>query len=322
MLQTPLCTLLGIEFPIIQAGMGAFTSAELAAAVSNAGGLGSVGTFLRPAEDLPQQLARLRASTSRPFAVNHLVPALDEGAFASTLAAKPPVIVLALGDPGDLVRRAHEVGSLVIHQVTTVQQAREAAERGVDVIIAQGGEAGGYGGTIATFTLLPQVVDAVHPLPVVAAGGIADGRGLAAALVLGAAGVNVGTRFLASVEAPVSLGWKRRIVEAAAEDAVKVEVWNDISPVPGSRGYGTVIRALRTPFIDTWQHRRDDARRQADRLRGEVLAALQQGRIHELLPFAGESAGLVQDIIPAGEIVQRLVAEARHALERSQTLLI
>jgi len=127
---------LGIEFPIIQAGMGAFTSAELAAAVSNAGGLGSVGTFLRPVEDLPQQLARLRAGTSRPFAVNHLVPALDEGAFAHTLAAKPPVIVFALGDPGDLVQRAHDVGSLVIHQVTTVQQAREAAERGVDVIIA------------------------------------------------------------------------------------------------------------------------------------------------------------------------------------------
>jgi enoyl-[acyl-carrier protein] reductase II len=220
-----------------------------------------------------------------------------------------------------LVQRAHDVGSLVMHQVTTVQQARQAAERGVDVIIAQGGEAGGYGGMVATFTLLPQVVDAVRPLPVVAAGGIADGRGLAAALVLGAAGVNIGTRFLASVEAPISLGWKHRIVEAEAQDAVKVEVWNDISPIPGSRGYGTVIRALRTPFIDTWQHRRDDARREADRLRGEVLAALQHGRIHELLPFAGESAGLVHDIVPAGEIVQRLVAEARHALERSQTLL-
>lgn len=115
--------------------------------------------------------------------------------------------------PGDLVQRAHEVGSLVLQQVTTVQQARQAAERGVDVIIAQGGEAGGYGGTIATFTPLPQVVDAVHPLPVVAAGGIADGRGLAAALVLGAAGVNVGTRFLASVEATIPLGWKHRIVE-------------------------------------------------------------------------------------------------------------
>jgi nitronate monooxygenase len=201
-----------------------------------------------------------------------------------------------------------------------VTQARQAAERGVDIIIAQGGEAGGYGGTIATFTLLPQVVDAVRPVPIVAAGGIADGRGLAAALVLGAVGVNAGTRILASVEAPIPLAWKHRIVEAEAQDAVKVEVWNDISPSPGSEGYGTTIRALRTPFIDTWQHRHDDARREADRLRGEVLAAVQQGRIHELLPFAGESAGLVHDIIPAGEIVQRLMAEARHALECSQTL--
>src|SRR6266571_4854812 len=166
MLHTPLCTLLGIEFPIIQAGMGAFTF---------------------------------------------------------TLAARPPVIAFALGDPGDLVQRAHDVGSLVIQQVTTVQQAREAAERGVDVIIAQGGEAGGYGGTIATFTLLPQVVDAVRPLPVVAAGGIADGRGLAAALVLGAQGVNLGTRFLASVEAPISADWKQALLAAESEDAIKVE---------------------------------------------------------------------------------------------------
>jgi enoyl-[acyl-carrier protein] reductase II len=321
MLHTPLCTLLGIEFPIIQAGMGAFTSAELAAAVSNAGGLGSIGTLLRPGADLPPQVTALRARTTRPFAINHVVPALDEDAFAYTLAARPPVIAFALGDAGDLVQRAHAVGSLVMQQVHTVPQARQAAERGVDIIIAQGGEAGGYGGAIATFTLLPQVVDAVRPVPVVAAGGITDGRGLAAALVLGAVGVNVGTRFLASVEAPIPLAWKHRIVEAEAQDAVKVEVWNAISPIPGSRGYGTTIRALRTPFIDTWQHRHDDARREADRLRGEVLAAVQQGRIHELLPFAGESAGLVHDIVPAGEIVQRLVAEARHALECAQTLL-
>lgn len=321
MLHTPLCTLLGIEFPIIQAGMGAFTSAELAAAVSNAGGLGSIGTLLRPGADLPQHVTALRERTTRPFAINHVVPALDEDAFAYTLAARPPVIAFALGDAGDLVQQAHAVGSLVMQQVHTVTQACQAAERGVDIIIAQGGEAGGYGGAIATFTLLPQVVDAVRPVPVVAAGGITDGRGLAAALVLGAVGVNVGTRFLASVEAPIPLAWKHRIVEAEAQDAVKVEVWNDISPIPGSRGYGTTIRALRTPFIDTWQHRHDDARREADRLRGEVLAAVQQGRIHELLPFAGESAGLVHDIVPAGEIVQRLVAEARHALERSQTLL-
>ena len=320
-LHTPLCDLLGIEFPIIQAGMGMGSSAELAAAVSNAGGLGSLGVWRRPPEDLERQLSVIRERTSRPFAMNHLVPELDETAFAMTLAAKPPVISFALGDPGDLVKRAHDVGSLVVHQVTTVLQARQAVERGVDLIIAQGSEAGGYGGAVAALALIPQVVDAVRPLPVVAAGGIADGRGLAAALMLGAVGVNVGTRFVASEEAQISPVWKQMIVDAAAEDAVRVEVLNDVMPLPGSGGYGTVLRALRTPFIDTWQGRRKEAKRNAERLRPEVLSVFTQGRVHELFPAAGQSAGLIRDILPAGEIVRRIVAEARQALERSSELL-
>ncbi|HKZ92840.1 MAG TPA: nitronate monooxygenase, partial [Candidatus Limnocylindrales bacterium] len=286
-------------------------------AVSEAGGLGSLGCFRRPPEDVARQLALIRERTTRPFAVNHLVTELDETAFAMTLAAEPPVISFALGDPGDWVRRAHDAGALVVHQVTTALQARQAVERGVDVIIAQGGEAGGYVGVIATLVLVPQVVDAVHPVPVVAAGGIADGRGLAAALMLGAVGVNVGTRFLASVEAQISPVWKQAIVEAAAEDAVLVEVLNDIMPSPGSFGYGTVLRSLRSPFIDTWQGRRDEARRDLERLRGEVLPVFEQMRVHELFPTAGQSAGLVDDILPAGEIVRRIVTEARAALERS-----
>ena len=320
-LRTSLCDLLGIEFPIIQAGMGIGSSAELAVAVSEAGGLGSLGCWRRPPEDVERQLSLIRERTSRPFAVNHLVPELDETAFAMTLAARPAVISFALGDPGELVERTHDAGSLVVHQVTTVLQARQAAERGVDVIIAQGGEAGGYGGAVAALALIPQVVDAVRPLPVVAAGGIADGRGLAAALVLGAVGINVGTRFLASEEAQISHVWKQMIVDAAAEDAVKVEVLNDISPRPGSYGYGTVLRALRTPFIDTWQERRDEARRDAERLLSEVLSVLTQGRLHELFPTAGQSAGLIRDIVPAGEIVRRIVTEARQALERPSGLL-
>jgi nitronate monooxygenase/enoyl-[acyl-carrier protein] reductase II len=318
MLHTRLCDLLGIEFPIIQAGMGMGSSAELAVAVSEAGGLGSLGCFRRPLEDVERQLSIIRERTSQPFAVNHLVTELDEKAFATTLAARPPVISFALGDPGALVERAHDAGSLVVHQVTTVLQARQAVERGVDVIIAQGREAGGYVGAIGTLALVPQVVDAVRPVPVVAAGGIADGRGLAAALVLGAVGVNVGTRFLASVEAQISPVWKQMIVDAVAEDAVLVEVLNDITPSPGSFGYGTVLRALRTPFIDTWQDRRDEARRDADRLRREVLAVFKQMRVHELFPGAGQSAGLIGDIVPAGEIVRRIVTEARQALEHSK----
>lgn len=321
-LHTPLCDLLGIEIPIIQAGMGMGSSAELAVAVSNAGGLGSLGCFRRPPDDLERQLSVIRERTDRPFAVNHLVTELDETAFVMTLAARPPVISFALGDPGELVRRAHDVGSLVVHQVTTVLQARQAVERGVDVIIAQGGEAGGYVGPVAALALIPQVVDAVRPLPVVAAGGIGDGRGLAAALMLGAVGVNVGTRFLASEEAQISPVWKQMIVDAASEDAVKVEVLNDIMPSPGAYGYGTVLRSLRTPFIDTWQGRHDEAKRDAERLRGEVLPAFKQMRVHELFPAAGQSAGLIRDILPAGEIVRRIATEARHALERSSELFI
>jgi enoyl-[acyl-carrier protein] reductase II len=320
-LHTPLCDLLGIEFPIIQAGMGMGSSAELAVAVSNAGGLGSLGCFRRPPEDVERQLSIIRQRTDRPFAVNHLVTELDETGFAMTLAAKPPVISFALGDPGELVKRAHDVGSLVVHQITTVPQASEAAERGVDVIIAQGGEAGGYVGAVATLALIPQVVDAVRPLPVVAAGGIADGRGLAAALVLGAVGVNVGTRFVASEEAQISPIWKQRVVDAAADDAVRVDVLNDVMPSPGAYGYGTVLRSLRTPWIDTWHERRDEARRDAERLRNEVLPVFKQMRIHELFPTAGQSAGLIGDIMPAGEIVRRMISEARQALERSGEFL-
>jgi nitronate monooxygenase/enoyl-[acyl-carrier protein] reductase II len=191
----------------------------------------------------------------------------------------------------------------------------------VDAIIAQGSEAGGHGGTVAAMSLIPQVVDAVSPIPVVASGGIADGRGLAAALVLGAAGVNVGTRFLAAEEAPVSQEWKQMIVEAASEDAIKFDAWNDIMPPLRGGGYKTSLRAIRTPFIDHWQQHRDEARQEADRLRGEFLKAVRQGKQHELVPGAGQSAGLIDGILPAGKIVHQMVIEAERALEGSARLL-
>src|SRR5213594_2926086 len=210
--------------------MGMGSSAALAVAVSNAGALGSLGVWRRPPEDLDAQLALIREGTSKPFAMNHLVTELDEEVFQMTLDARPPVISFALGDPGELVTRAHEAGSLVMHQVTTVAQAIQAAERGVDVIVAQGTEGGGYVGEVATMALVPQVVDAITPTPVVAAGGIADGRGLAAALMLGAVGVWCGTAFLATEEAFLDAvenhtesAWraaviKRKIVTANEDD--------------------------------------------------------------------------------------------------------
>src|SRR5262245_7851926 len=195
-LRSPLCDLVGIEVPLVQAGMSIFTSPALAAAVSEAGALGSLGAWNRPTDQFRRDLAELRELTERPFAVNHVVPDCNTDAFAATLEHAPAVISFALDDAGDLVRRVHDAGSLAMQQITTVRQAQLAADRGVDIIVAQGGEAGGYGGVVSTLSLVPQVVDAVGPVPVVAAGGIADGRGIAAALALGAAGVNLGSRFL------------------------------------------------------------------------------------------------------------------------------
>ena len=164
---------------------------------------------------------------------------------------------------------------------------------------------------------MPQVVDAVSPIPVVASGGIFDGRGIAAALMLGAAGVNLGTRFIASTEAPGSEEWKQAIIRANSEDLIKVEVLNDISPVPGAVGFGTVLRSLHTPFLDEWSAKREEARRDRDRLRGEILATHQAGRPHETLLTAGQTAGGIKEILPVAEIMRRLMTEAEAALSRA-----
>jgi enoyl-[acyl-carrier protein] reductase II len=318
MLRTRLCDVLGIDLPIILAGMGAgATSAEFAAAVSNQGGLGSVGSLFRATDAVKRDIDVLPTLTNRNFGINHIPQALDADAFRHTLRARPAVISFALDDPDDLIRQAHDVGSLVMLQVTTVGQAIQAAERGVDVIIAQGSEAGAYAGTISTMALVPQVVDAVSPISVVAAGGIYDGRGIAAAFMLGAVGVNIGTRFLASKEAPIDDDWKQAIIEAHSEDAVKAEVINDIIPVPGTLGYGIVGRTLRTPFLDEWSGKRDEARRSGARLCAEIGERIRQGRRRETLVWAGQTAGGVREILSVAEIMQHLVDEAESALARA-----
>jgi len=244
-MRSPLCALIGIEFPIIQAGMSIFTSPALTAAVSDAGALGSLGAWNRPTEQLRRDLAELRDMTQRPFAVNHVVPDLNAEALAATLDSGPAVVSFALDDAGvELMRRVHDAGSLVMQQITTVQQAQLAAEHGADIIVAQGGEAGGYGGTVSTLSLVPQVVDAVRPVPVVAAGGIADGRGIAAAVMLGAAGVNLGSRFLASAESPVGERWKKALVAYPSEEWIQAGFINAVNPNPGTLGYQTRLRSV------------------------------------------------------------------------------
>jgi enoyl-[acyl-carrier protein] reductase II len=320
MLKTRLCELYGIEYPIILAPMGSTTSAEFAAAASNAGGLGSIGTLSRATDAILRDLEMIRSLTDRPFAVNHVPQSLDEVAFAATLKVRPPVMSFALGDPGDLVDRAHDAGAKAMLQVTTVAQAVQGAERGVDVIIAQGGEAGGFGGVISAMALVPQVVDAVAPVPVVAAGGIFDGRGLAAALVLGAVGVNMGTRFLASTEAPINDAWRNLILGARSEDTVKADALNALSPNPGEAGFGTVLRSIRTPFLERWNDRLDELRERRDEIGREVDALHESGRGHEVLATAGQGVGGIRDVRPVAEIIHGMVAEAEEILRTAGRL--
>jgi enoyl-[acyl-carrier protein] reductase II len=314
MLKTSLCDILGIDVPIILAAMGSASSAEFAAAASNEGALGSIGSLFRTSVAIKRDIDVVKELTNRNVAVNHIPPTLDTEAFRHTLAARPAVISFALGDPGNLVQQAHDVGSKVMVQVTTVAQAIQAAEGGADVVIAQGGEAGGYGGLVSTMALVPQVVDAVSPIPVVAAGGIFDGRGIAAAFMLGAVGVNMGTRFLASREAPIDDAWKAAIAAAQSEDAVKVEVLNDIQPLPGTGGYGTVLRSLRTPFMDEWGTKREEARQEREHLWAEIQARTRTGRRHETLLTAGQTSGGIKEILSVAEIIRQLTAEAEAIL--------
>jgi nitronate monooxygenase/enoyl-[acyl-carrier protein] reductase II len=320
MLRTPVCDVLGIEAPIVQGAFGPWTDAELTAAISEAGALGSVGTATLSAERVLSEIRRVRDLTKRPFAVNFTARPFVEDIFEAVLRDRPAVISHALGDPGDLPARAHEVGARFVQQVHTVDHAEAAAARGVDVLIAQGSEAGGFGGTVGALALLPQVVDAVSPVPVLAAGGIADGRGLAAALLLGAHGVNIGTRFLASVEAAIHVSWKERILRSTAEDAVKVAFADAVFPPGGPNAYEVAPRVLRTAFVEYWNDRADEARSQADRLRAELGTAIAEGRAHELVPFTGQTVGLVDEVLPAAEIVRRLVAEAEELLHRAPSL--
>lgn len=317
MIRTPVCDLLGIQHPVVQAGMGPFGSgAALAAAVSNAGAMGSLGGAFRPLGELRDQVRQLKESTEKPFAVNFTQPWAQDhpDALDLVLGLGVPVVSFALGDPGEWPRRAHESGALFIQQVHTVEQARMVAERGVDIVIAQGTEAGGFGGTIGMAVLVPQVVDAIRPVPVLAAGGIADGRGLAAALVLGAQGVNVGTRFLASAEASISEAWKQEIIAAGASAAVKAPVWDRIFPKPANGAFDVVPRALETGFLRKWGPDGDGAAARAADLRQEVVDGIQHGRMEEFVPFGGQSAGLIREILPAAEIVSRLIEQATDAL--------
>jgi len=311
MLRTPVCDLLGIEHPVALGGMGSVYSPELVAAVSNAGGFGAMGCHYLDADGVRKGVAAVRERTNKPFALNFLIFDVEENGLAAALAARPAAIAYAWPRPDQelkpYVARAHDVGAKVTFMAGGVPEAVRAAEAGADVIIAQGSEGGGHVGWQASLALIPMVVDAVAPIPVLAAGGIADGRGLAAALALGADGVLLGTRFLATKESPLHPNFKQAILDGDGHDTLLSEI-PDLAA--GRVWPGAMSRSRRNRFIERWAGREWALRqRQAEAL-ASVQAARKRGDIDEAPLSMGQDAGLIHDIPPAGEIVTRMVEEA------------
>lgn len=319
MIRTGLTELLGIQHPIIQAGMTAATSAELAAAVANAGALGSISASLRSAAQLEAEVAKAQTLTDRPFAVNFAVPLLNPDAYAAALSRRPAVVVLAMGCSPELVRQAKDAGATVMAQVTTPQQARQVIEHGVEGLIAQGAESGGFTGGIGTMTLVPQVVEAASPLPVVAAGGIFDGRGVAAALSMGAAGANIGTRFLLASESPILPVWQQAIINASSEDAKPREFLSALNP-PSPIAFPATARTLESEFITEWQEKASRPDFQPQEMVQAALSLAMEGRLGEIVPFAGQSAGAISDVRPAAEIIEAIMAQAEAAARNASAL--
>jgi enoyl-[acyl-carrier protein] reductase II len=317
--RTALTERLAIDAPIIQGSLGPWTSVPLTAAACEAGALGTLGTALRSDDQVRDDIQRVRSLTDRPFAVNHTLRPFSEEAWAATLEEQPPVISLALGDPRRLVREAHDAGCLFVHQVHTVEQARAALDAGVDVVVAQGTESGGFGGWVAALPLVPQVVDLAGATPVAAAGGIADGRGLAAALALGADGVLLGTRFLASRESPLHPNFKQAIVDSDGHDTLLSEIPDIAAGVVWS---GAMSRSRRNRFIERWAGREWALRQgRAEALAG-VQAARKSGDAEEAVLSMGQDAGLIHDIAPAAEIVTRIARDAERILRERLPALV
>jgi nitronate monooxygenase len=322
-LHTPICDLLGVEVPILNAPMGGGDApGALAAAVSEAGGLGLIGgTTLEGVPWLRDQIRAARDGTDRPFGVGFIghVPGTDD-LLALALDEGVRVIAHSFADPAGVAATAHAAGAVVLSQVRTVEAARAAAAAGVDVVAAQGTEAGGHTGRVSTLPLVPAVVDAVAPLPVVAAGGIADGRGVAAALMLGADGVWLGTAFIGTRESGVSNAYRERVVAAGADDTVLTDVFDIATGMPWPEGVSG--RAVRNRFADRWQGREDELRAWADEHRREYFALGPESELDEKAIWAGEAAELVRRVEPAGDVVRRLAAEATAVLrERPGSVL-
>ncbi len=317
-LRTPLCDLLGIDAPILLAGMGGVAYAEVCAAVSEAGGFGTLGMATESPEGIRREMRAVRARTQRPFGVDLLAALPDQmlAAIEVIIGEGARAFIAGLGVPGPVIQRCHDAGLLVMSMCGKVSHAVAAEAAGCDVVVAQGTEAGGHTGQVAGMALIPQIVDAVR-IPVVAAGSIVDGRGLAAALAFGAQGVWMGTRFIASHEARAQEAYKKRITEIRDEDTLVSRCYS-----------GKPMRVIRNAYVDDWERRRDEIlpfpQQMALSARNEVLIAL-RGSDEEIdtakacMP-CGQGAGAIREILSCREIIENTLREADLTIERMATL--
>ena len=332
MLKTRICELFGLEYPVVSAGMGGVALAELAAAVSEAGGLGTIGLAALGREGILTEITAARSRTKKPLAVNLLVPFLRPGLIDLIADTSIQAVTLFWDDArqhADSIARLHRASIKVIWQCGSADEARWAKDAGADAVIAQGFEAGGHvRGEVTTFALIPEVRDAIGDLPMIAAGGIGDGRGLAAALALGADGAVFGTRFIGSMESVAHPRYKERILRAHASETMHTTLFDIGWP-------DAPHRVLRTGVIDQWEQ----AGRPASGQRpgeGETIAVSRrpdveiplvsysvmpptdylEGKVEGLPFYAGQSCTMVREIAPAGEIVRRIAAEANDVIAK------
>lgn len=313
-IATALTKLLGIQAPIIGAPMGAVAGGKLAAAVTRAGGLGLLGPGYFGPDWIEREFA---AAGNTPVGIGFITWHLQKNPdrLEAGLAHKPPVVMFSFGDLSTILPKVKATGAKCLAQVQTVKDAIAAARAGADVIVAQGSEAGGHGAHRGGFALLPAVVDAVAPVPVIAAGGVADGRGLAAALMFGAAGALVGTRFFASQEALGHDAVKQRLVDGKGDDTVRTTIFDIVRKVDWPKPWDG--RALVNDLTRQWHGREDELGRNVESENARYLAAAQKNDPATMVVWASEAVDLIDKIEPAEAILQRIVSEAERHLRRA-----
>lgn len=310
-MKNRICELLGIEYPIIQGGMAWVATAELAAAVSNGGGLGLIAAGGAPADVVRDQIRKCRELTDKPFGVNvMLMSPFAEEVVQVVIEEKPAVVATGAGNPGKYMEALKEAGIKILPVIASVAMAQKVEKQGADAVIAEGTEAGGHIGEITTMCLTPQIVDAVN-IPVVCAGGIADVRGAVAAFALGADGIQVGTKFICSTECIAHDNYKQAVIKAKDRDAV----------VTG-RSTGAPVRALKNKLTKEYQ-RLEAMNASAEEIEqlgvGGLRRAFEEGDTQMGSLMAGQSAAMVKEILPCAEIIKSYFEDIDSVLNRIKT---